>query len=84
VSLSAWTPQANTLLGISIQLDNKPLGRAELFANPGTTHLTVVSNDLVLTGIPAGNHTFVLQADASTYTDANDRVSVLAMEFPKA
>ena len=83
VNASAWTPNPNTLLGLSLQVDGKPLGRAELFANPASTHLTVVSNDLVLTGIPAGNHTFEMQSDVSTYTDQNDRVSILALEFPK-
>jgi hypothetical protein len=82
VNASAWTPQAGDILGISIQVDGKPLGRAELCANPSQTHLTVVSNDLVIQGLPAGGHTVVLQGDVSTYTDVNDRVSILAMEFP--
>ena len=82
VSASAWTPQSDTLLGLSIQIDGRPVGRAELFANPSATHLMVVSNDLVVTGIPAGTHTFALQSDVYTYTDQNDRVSLQVLEFP--
>jgi hypothetical protein len=84
VNLSAWSYKPNTLMDVSIQVDGKPLANTSLFANPSATHLTLVSNDLVLTGIPAGNHVFALQAALYTFTDVNDRVSVQALEFPKA
>jgi hypothetical protein len=82
LNCSAWSPNVNDLLGISVQLDNQPVGRMELFTNVSGTHLTVVSNDLVL-NVPAGAHKLVLMGDVYTYTDANDLVSVLIMEFPK-
>jgi hypothetical protein len=83
VSMSGWTPQAAVPIGASIEIDGRPLGNVEMFANFASTHLALPSNDLVVTGIPAGNHTFQLQSGAYTYTDQNDRVGVLALEFPK-
>jgi hypothetical protein len=81
-SLSAWTSSTG-MIGATIEIDGNPLGSIELFANVGNTHLTLPSNDFVATGIPAGRHSFQLQAGASTITDVNDRVSVLALEFPQ-
>jgi hypothetical protein len=69
-------------MGASIEIDGKPIGYAGLFANPSSTHLAIPTNDFVVTGIPAGQHVFGLQSGAATYTDQNDRVSVVAMEFP--
>lgn len=83
VSMSGWTSNANEIIGASIEIDGKPVGNLELFANPATTHLTMPSNDLVVTGVPAGQHSFQIQAGAYTNTDANDRVSVIALEFPQ-
>jgi hypothetical protein len=82
VSMSAWSPQANVPIGASIEIDERPVGNVQLFANFASTHLAIPSNDLVVRGIPAGDHTFQLQSGAYTYTDQNDRVSVLALEFP--
>jgi hypothetical protein len=84
VGLSGWSPQAAVPIGASIEIDQNPVGNVTLFANFASTHLAIPSNDLVVTGIPAGSHTFQLQSGASTYTDQNDRVGVFAMEFPKA
>jgi hypothetical protein len=83
VSMSAWTPEANTMLLGSIEIDGNVVGHVELFANPAATHLSLVSNDLVVLGLPAGGHGFAIQSGASTYTDQNDSVSVLALEFPR-
>jgi hypothetical protein len=82
LNCSAWSPNQNDLLGVSVQLDNQAVGRTELFTNVSGTHLTLVSNDLVL-NVPAGQHKLVLMGDVYTYTDANDVVSVLIMEFPQ-
>jgi hypothetical protein len=82
ISLSAWTPEPATMIGASIEIDGNIVGHIELFANPSSTHLTLVSNDLVVPGLAAGYHTLYLQSGASTYTDQNDRVCVMAMELP--
>lgn len=84
VSMSGWTPEAGVMTGASIEVDGQPYGNLELFANFANTHLAMPSNDLVVTGIPAGQHAFQIQAGAFTTTDQNDRASVLAFEFPQA
>lgn len=84
VSMSGWTSQAAVPIGASIEIDQNPVGNIDLFANFSATHLAIPSNDLVVTGVPAGRHSFQLQSGAYTNTDQNDRVGVLLMEFPKA
>jgi hypothetical protein len=82
VGVSCWTQTANVPLIVGIQVDGKSLGFARIFANPSGTHMATVTNDLVLTGVPAGNHTLGLIGEANTITDQNDRVSAIAFEFP--
>jgi hypothetical protein len=82
VSLSGWCPEPNTMIGATVEINGNPVTSTELFANPANTHLTMVSNDVVIEGVPAGTHGFELQAGASTYTDQNDRVGVMLLEFP--
>jgi hypothetical protein len=84
VSHSGWSPKASVPIGASIEIDENPVGNTDLYANFASTHLAVPSNDLVVTGIPAGQHTFQLQSGVYTYTDYNDRVGVMLMEFPQA
>jgi hypothetical protein len=83
ISFSAWSYTANSQMGASIVIDNKPIGYVGMYANPSSTHLAVPTQDFVVTGVPAGQHVFGLQSGAATYTDLNDRVSVVAMEFPR-
>lgn len=82
VGVSCWTQSTNVPLIVGIQVDGTSLGFARIFANPSGTHMSTVTNDLVLTGVPAGSHTLGLIGEANTITDANDRVSVLVLEFP--
>ena len=57
---------------------------AQVYANPANTHMAMVTNDLVVTGVPAGSHRLGLIGEVGTYTDQNDRVSALVLEFPKS
>jgi hypothetical protein len=82
VSASAWTSGTNVPLQVGIQIDGNSIGFLQLFANPGNMHMTMVTNDLLLTGIPAGQHTLSLIGEINTITDQNDNVSLLIMEFP--
>ena len=81
VGVSCWTPSTNVPLIVGIQIDGKSVGFARIFANPSGTHMATVTNDLVVTGVPAGSHTLGLIGEANTYTDENDRVSVISFEF---
>lgn len=82
VGVSCWTQSTNVPLSVGIQVDGKSVGFARIFANPSGTHMATVTNDLVVTGVPAGSHTLGLIGEANTYTDQNDRVSVIVFEFP--
>ncbi len=79
---SVWTQQQGYPLYVGIQIDGTSHGFLGIYANFTGTHMTAVSNDLVVYGIPAGNHTLTLLAEANVITDFNDRVSVVIMEFP--
>ena len=78
---SVWTQNAPCMLEVGIQIDGVSQGFLGIFANFSTTHMTAVSNDLVLTNVPAGQHTLTLLAEEATITDSNDRVSVMILEF---
>jgi hypothetical protein len=81
-SASAWTSTANVPLELGIQIDGTSRGFLKQFANPATTHMSMITNNLVVTGVPAGPHTIGIIGEANTITDQNDRVSVTLMEFP--
>lgn len=80
-NLSAWSSTANVPITAGIQIDGTSRGFLQLFTNWNQTHMTMVSNDLVVTGIPAGQHTLNLMGELNTITDSNDRVSVTILEF---
>jgi hypothetical protein len=84
VGVSAWTRQTGEMLYVGVQIDGTSLGFAQIYPNFTETHMALVSNDLVISNVPAGNHTLNLMAEANVITDSNDRVSVLIMEFPAA
>jgi hypothetical protein len=80
-NVSAWTTNPGLPLMIGIQIDGTSVGFTEIFANPAETHMAMVSNDLVVTGVTPGSHELTLIGEANTYTDYNDRVSVMILEF---
>ena len=82
VGVSCWSQSANVPLSVGIQIDGTSHGFAQIFANPSGTHMATVTNDLVVTGVPAGSHNLTLIGESNTITDQNDRVSVIAFEFP--
>ena len=83
VSVSCWTGDTDgETLFVGIQVDGTSRGFAQIYANFASTHMSCVTNDLVVPGIPAGSHTLNLMAEADVVTDVNDRVSVTIMEFP--
>jgi hypothetical protein len=80
-SASAWS-SSNVPIQIGIQVDGTSKGFLQLFANPANTHMAMVTNDLVVTGVRAGNHTLTLIGEINTITDQNDRVGITILEFP--
>jgi hypothetical protein len=83
VGVSVWTEGTGGVpLYVGIQIDGTSLGFCEIWANANDTHMSMVTNDLVLENVPPGVHTLNLMGEANTITDSNDRVSVTIMEFP--
>jgi hypothetical protein len=86
VSTSAWSTAPNEL-NVTVQLDGQPLvtngNPATLHGgvNTPSMHIPLISNDFVVPGVGAGNHTISLVADANTVTDYNDRVSITVIEL---
>lgn len=82
-SASAWTNGTNVPLQMGIQINGNSIGEfLQLFANPPTTHMAMVTNDLVVDGVSPGTYQFGLIGELNTITDQNDRVSISIMEFP--
>ena len=81
---------SDTLVNLNLRLDGQPLtiGAQQAALNgftnmsaTGQVHLTLVSNDLVVTGIAAGNHLLELVGDNVTCTDGNDRCSLSVLDL---
>lgn len=73
---------------LAVELDGQPLtinGTAACLygaVNTSGLHLAMVSNDLVVTGVPAGPHTIWLVAtDNATCTSGDDRCSITVLEL---
>jgi hypothetical protein len=81
-NVSAYASSSGQMLMTGVQVDGTSHGWMSVYANPAETHMTLVSNDLVVTGIAAGQHTFTMIAEENPITDVNDRVSVTILEFP--
>lgn len=83
-NVSVWTQQTSGFtLFVGIQVDGTSKGFNQGFANFAATHMAMVTNDLVVTGVPAGSHTLNLMGENSVITDQNDSVSVTILEFPQ-
>ncbi|WP_189887606.1 hypothetical protein [Streptomyces xantholiticus] len=77
---SAYSSIGAAMLGMTVQVDGRSVGTMQAIANPAAVHLGLTGNDLVATGINAGNHTVSLVAKDGTVTDFNDRCSVTIIE----
>jgi hypothetical protein len=89
-NISCWSMALGAVplqVGISVE---SPTGTvratgASICGNNIREHMAMVSNDLVLTGVPSGSHTISLWgATDAVRVDENDRISLLVMEFPPA
>jgi len=70
VNGSVWTQTANTLIGISVQLDGAALGKAQVFSNGSSTHRPVVPAYFQVK-LQQGQHTIVLD-NSGGVSDYND------------
>jgi hypothetical protein len=81
VMASAWSATPGSPLKIVVTLDGTARGTVNGFATNSGCHLALVPADIVLTGIPAGQHAVSLVAGDRTITDWNDRASVSVLEL---
>ena len=81
-AVSCWTGSTGVPLYMGIQVDGTSVGFTQIWANFATTHMAMVTNDLVVTGVAAGTHSLGLMAENGVNTDQNDRVSMTILEFP--
>src|ERR1041385_2823661 len=70
VNGSVWSQGVNTMIGISVQVDNNVLGQAQIFSNGNATHRSVVPAYFPLQ-LDQGQHTIVL-ANYGGVSDSND------------
>jgi hypothetical protein len=77
VSGSAWSQSANQMLGVTLELDGKPIGTAAVFSNLQSNHRALVPAYIPVT-LTFGQHKVsLLQANGSTVTDLNDMFNVV-------
>jgi len=77
VNGSVWTQNANTMIGIQVQLDGQNLGQAKIFSNGVSTHRAVVPVYLPVKLSYGKPHTLVLSATSGTLSDLNDFFTVV-------
>jgi len=70
VNGSVWSQNANTMIGISVQLDGKVLGKAQIFSNGNSTHRAVVPAYFPVQ-LQQGQHTIELD-NSGGVSDYND------------
>lgn len=72
VNGSVWSPDADQMIGIGIQLDGQPVGAAQIFSNGSATHRAVVPAYIPIQ-LSEGQHTLSLSGNSSaTVSDFND------------
>src|SRR6266851_3078733 len=71
VSGSVWSQTPNQMLGISVALDGKVIGQAQIWSNGTATHRAVVPAYIGVK-LTQGQHTLTLSATSNTIPDYND------------
>jgi hypothetical protein len=77
---SAFNAGGATMI-VDVRVNGLTVGQLRAYSNEGSSHKTLVSNSMVVTGLAAGNHSVSLVAAAGTSTDLNDYFDVTAIEF---
>jgi len=70
VNGSVWSQSDNTMIGISVQVDNSVLGQAQIFSNGNGTHRSVVPGYFQVQ-LGEGQHAIIL-ANSGGVSDSND------------
>lgn len=79
ISGSVWSQSANTLIGVTVELDGTPIGSASIFSNGASTHRAVVPSYIPVT-LSFGAHKLTLvPANPGTVSDFNDFFDILLL-----
>lgn len=77
LSGSVWSPSANQLIGVELELDGTVIGKALIFSNTPTTHRTLIPIYVPAT-LTFGQHKLSLvPLNSYTTTDQNDFFNVV-------
>jgi hypothetical protein len=70
-------------IGMYVKVDGRIAGFASVYTNETNSHRAFVNDYIVVSGLPAGQHTIRLEAmDGNTSTDSNDHFRVTVLEIP--
>lgn len=72
LSGSVWSNTSNESIGIQIAVDGTVIGTASIFANPATTHMSVVPIVIPYTFGFSGHKVTLSAATGNTVGDQND------------
>ena len=76
LSGSVWSTTANQMIGVTLELDGKPIGSAEIFSNTVSVHRAVVPVQITAK-LSIGPHTITLvPLNGVTISDLNDFFNV--------
>jgi hypothetical protein len=82
ITASAWSNQPNQLIGVTVSLDNKPLGKLMLFANEATSHKALVAMLFPVQFDDLKPHTLTFTgATPNTICDFNDIIGASLLTF---
>src|SRR5688572_2563036 len=73
---SAFTANANTLLGFEVDIDGNSYGAAWVYANEANSHKAFVARVFPVDSLSIGSHTLTIRGGADTVTDSNDFFAV--------
>lgn len=81
---SGWSSKVDSLIGMNVLVDGKPMGTAQVFTNEAASHKAFIPISVSLPGVGAGTHVVVLQPLPGTNTDGNDFFNVTVVEVDNA
>lgn len=70
------------IISAVVQIAGVTRGTVKVLTNEASSHKSMISNQIVVTGLAAGNHTVTVIADGNTNTDSNDFANVTIQELP--
>jgi hypothetical protein len=78
--VSGYSHKGNQELSAQVVVDENPVGRVFMFANPAETHMLLGGGDIAAGAIPKGKRRITVLAGPDTITDFNDRISLSVIE----